>query len=150
MSKVEQIQNSLNQALKLGDSIKVSTFRLIISELKNFAIEQRVDFLSLSDDQVLKVLEKQAKQRNDSIDAFKKANRQDLVEKEQAELDIIQTLLPQKLSEEQTYSIVQDLIAQLNITQMSQMGQLMGEISKKYGASIDKGLVSKIVKEKFS
>lgn len=150
MSKVEQIQNSLNQALKLGDSIKVSTFRLIISELKNFAIEQRIDFLSLSDDQVLKVLEKQAKQRNDSIDAFKKANRQDLVEKEQAELDIIQTLLPQKLSEEQTYSIVQDLIAQLNITQMSQMGQLMGEISKKYGASIDKGLVSKIVKEKLS
>lgn len=150
MSKVLDIQNSLVSSLKSGDSEKVSTYRLIISDLKNYAIDQKVPVENLTDDQVDSVLEKQAKQRKDSIDAYTKASREDLVNKEQAELDIIQSLLPQKLSEAETEKVVDQLISELNVTSMQQMGQIMGEISKKYGTSVDKGLVSQIVKQKLS
>lgn len=150
MSKVLEIQNSLTTALKLGDSQKLGTYRLIVSELKNFAIAQKVPVENLTDSQVESVLEKQAKQRKDSIDAYTSANRNDLVEKEQAELDIIQSLLPQKLSESETEQIVDDLIKKLNVIQMSDMGKLMGAISTKYGSTVDKGLVSNLVKKKLS
>lgn len=150
MSKVLDIQNSLVTSLKSGDSEKVSTYRLIISELKNYAIDQKVPVENLTDGQVEAVLEKQAKQRKDSIEAYTKASREDLVKKEQAELDIIQSLLPQKLSKEETEKIVDQLISDLNITQMSQMGLIMAEISKKYGTSVDKALVSQLTKQKLS
>jgi len=150
MSKVLEIQNSLTAALKLGDSQKLGTYRLIVSELKNFAIAQKVPVEDLTDSQVESILEKQAKQRKDSIDAYKKANRNDLVKKEQAELDLIKTLLPQKLSEAEIEQIVDDLVKQLNVTQMSDMGKLMGAISAKYGSSIDKGFVSNLVRKKLS
>jgi hypothetical protein len=150
MSKFVQLQQDLTSAMKAGDAEKVSTLRLIVSELKNTAIDSKTNVESLDDSKVESVIEKQAKQRKDSIEAFENAGREDLVKKEQAELEIINTYLPQKLSESETKDAVKDAINQSGVSDMSGMGQIMGLLKQKHGSTIDMTLASTLLKDLLS
>ena len=103
----DQISNDMKTALKNGEKVKANTLRLLISKLKNKAIEVRS---SLDDKQILQVIQKTAKQHKESIRMYKDGNREDLVEQEQAELDIVERYLPSMMSEEEVNIVVESII----------------------------------------
>jgi uncharacterized protein YqeY len=141
MSLKSQIEDKFKKALSERNEVELSLFRLIKSAIKNSEIAKGQE---LEDAAVLAVLEKEAKQRQDSITQYNAGGRADLAEKEQVELVIIQKFLPEKLSEQEVRTIVKDLIAKnpgLDFGKM--MGVLMGELKGK----ADGGLVQKVARE---
>ncbi len=147
MELQEQLNNDLKTALKSGDKTKVSTLRGLKSALKYAEIEAGN---TLNNDDLLAVIGKQAKQRRDSIAEFTKANRDDLVEQEVAELAILEQYLPAQLSEDDVKIKVEAIIAELGITNMKGMGQAMKASMAKLKGKADGKIVSKVVKELLS
>lgn len=137
----QQLQNDLLTALKQKQGEKATTIRGLISALKNKQIELNKDLLDQQE--VLAVIEKQAKQRKDSIEAYKAGNRDDLVKKEEQELQIIEEYLPKKLSEQETKELITSLISKHNLSGKENMGKLMGLV-KASEKPVDMSLVSKI------
>lgn len=131
-------------ALKAGESDKVGVLRLLITAMKNEQIKVGGE---LSDEQALKVLASQAKQRKDSIVAYKEAGRQDLVDQESAELPVIEAYLPAQMSDEDLEVLVKEAISETGATEMSQMGQVIGAAMKKVQGQADGGRVSAAVKK---
>ena len=118
---------------------------MIISAARYKMVEVGKKEDEITDEDLLKVLEKQAKQRQDSIDAYVSGNRQDLADKEIRELELIKAYLPTKMDEAQTKELVQKAISELNINSKAQMGQLMGYLNKNYAGKMDMSLASKII-----
>ncbi|MDP3994345.1 MAG: GatB/YqeY domain-containing protein, partial [bacterium] len=100
---LEQIQNDLKEAMKAGETDKVSALRFLLSQIKNREIDKRAE---LTDEEIVSVIAKQAKQRRESVEAFKQGGRDDLVVKEQAELDLLSKYLPQKMGQAELEKIV--------------------------------------------
>lgn len=140
----EQISADMVTALKAGESDKVGVLRLLITAMKNEQIKVGGE---LSDEQALKVLASQAKQRKDSIVAYKEAGRQDLVDQESAELPVIEAYLPAQMSDEDLEVLVKEAISETGATEMSQMGQVIGAAMKKVQGQADGGRVSAAVKK---
>lgn len=144
MSVVQRIDQEMKQALKAGDRDKVTVLRGLKSDLKYKQIALGKE---LSDDQVMDVLTQAAKKRRESIEQFQKGNREDLVRKEEAELAIITTYLPQQLSEDEVRTIVKEAIAETGAESAKQMGAVMKALMPKIKGRADGKLVSRIVSE---
>ena len=143
----DQIQNDMKTALKNGEKIKANTLRLLISKLKNKAIEVRS---SLDDKQILQVIQKTAKQHKESIRMYKDGNREDLVKQEQTELDIVEEYLPSMMSEEEVNTVVESIIQETGATTMADFGKVMPQVMKKGAGKTDGSIAQSILKSKLS
>lgn len=142
----EKIMQDYVSAMKAKDSIRASALSFLRASLKNYAIDKRKD--KLLDDEVISVVKKQVKQRQDSIEQFKQGNRLDLVEKEVKELEILEVYLPQGVSEDKLRLIIEEVVASLGLVSMEAMGKVMKEVMAKAGSGADGKTVSALVKER--
>ncbi len=149
MSLREKIDNEYKNALKSKDKNKISTYRLILSGIKDLDINNRSgpNKKDTDDDDIKKLIKKMIKQRSESIDVYKKNNRIDLLEIEQNEVKILSEYLPNQLNEEDTKKLCRDMIVKLNASSLKDMGKVMGELKKSHADSIDFSNAGKIIKE---
>jgi len=139
------IKKQLSNAQKQKNEVAISTLRLALASIKNHQIELKKE--EISDDEIVKVLKKEAKKRNESITAYKKGGRDEMADREQQELDIIKTFLPAEMGADEVRQIVGRVIEQQGGTAAVNFGQVMGEVMKQTGGKADGKLVSQIVKE---
>lgn len=144
MSIKAKLSEDMKTAMKAKDSARLSTIRMLNSSIKNKEIDQRRD---LAEDEVMAVISTAVKQRRDSIEQFKTAGRQDLVEKEEAETAILLSYLPQQLTEDEIRGIVKSAITETSATSGKDMGKVMKVIMPQTKGKADGGLVNKVVKE---
>ncbi len=139
MSLKETIETEYKNALKSKDKIKISTYRLILSSIKDLDISNRSgpNKKETDDEDIKKLLKKMIKQRTESIDIYKKNNRSDLLEIEQNEFNILSSFLPKQLNEEDTKKICEETISKLGASSIKDMGKVMGELKKKHADEID-------------
>ncbi len=147
----ETFNEALKEAMRAKDQRKVGTLRLINSALKDKDIEARgLGKGPLGDEEILALLQKMIKQRNDSIEAYEKAGRSDLVAQEQAEKAIIEAYLPQQMSPEEVRSAVQAAIAGTGAASVKDMGKVMGELKARFAGRMDFSKANGVVKELLS
>ena len=148
MSLREKINKQFNTALKSKNKTLVSTLRLILAAIKERDIANRTSKKKeeVKDTEIIKVLRKMKKQRQDSADLYKKGGRQELLEVEESEIKIIDTFLPKQLNEEETKKICKEVIESLGASSIKDIGKIMGSIKQKYPDSIDFSKVNLIVK----
>ena len=146
MSLKDKIESGYNNSIKEKDSNSINTLRLIKSAIKDKEISLRGKKDALTDSDVLNLLQSLVKQRKDSIEAFKRANRNDLIENELNEIKVIEKFLPKQIDENETNLIINDIIKENNFTSLKDIGALMKIIKEKYTGKIDMGLVGKIAK----
>ena len=148
MSLRDKINNQFNSALKSKDKTLVSTLRLVLAAIKDKDIANRTSDKkeAAKDEEIIKILKKMKKQRLDSVDMYKKGERQDLLEAEEAEIKIIDLFLPKQLNEIETEKICKETIDSVGATSIKDMGKIMGELKKKYSDSIDFSKVNLIIK----
>ncbi|RJP29623.1 MAG: GatB/YqeY domain-containing protein [Candidatus Omnitrophota bacterium] len=144
----EKILNDYKDALKKKDAPRSSALSYLRSQLKNIAIDKKKDVLD--DNEVVIVIKKQIKKLEDSIEQFKKGMRQDLVEKESAELDLLKSYLPQELAAEELKKIVDETVSALGAVSLKDMGRVMKEVIEKSQGRADNKLVSDLVRAKLS
>ena len=149
MSLKETIETEYKKALKSKDKIKISTYRLILSSIKDLDISNRSgpNKKETDDDDIKKLLKKMVKQRAESIDIYKKNNRTDLLEVEQNEYNILTGFLPKQLGEEETKKICAELISKLGANSVKDMGKVMGELKKQHSDEIDFAKAGPLIKE---
>ena len=149
MSLKDTIENEYKTALKSKDKNKISTYRLILSSIKDLDIINRSgpNKKDTDDEDIKKLLKKMVKQRAESIDIYKKNNRNDLLEVEQNEYDILTGFLPKQLGEEETKKICADLIAKLGANSIKDMGKVMGELKKTHSDEIDFAKAGSMIKD---
>ena len=152
MSLKETIETEYKNALKSKDKTKISTYRLILSSIKDFDIVNRSgpNKKDTDDEDIKKILKKMVKQRTESIDIYKKNNRTDLLEVEQNEYEILTTFLPKQLGEEETKKICADLISKLGANSLKDMGKVIGALKKDYADEIDFAKAGPLIKELLS
>ena len=145
----ETIETEYKNALKSKDKTKISTYRLILSSIKDLDILNRSgpNKKDTDDDDIKKLLKKMIKQRTESIDIYKKNDRKDLLEVEQNEFDIISNFLPKQLSDEETNKICTEIINKLGASSIKDMGKVMGELKKKYPDNLDFAKAGLLLKE---
>ncbi|MDC3101991.1 GatB/YqeY domain-containing protein [Candidatus Pelagibacter sp.] len=149
MSLKDTIENEYKTAFKSKDKNKISTYRLILSSIKDLDIINRSgpNKKDTDDEDIKKLLKKMVKQRAESIDIYKKNNRNDLLEVEQNEYDILTGFLPKQLGEEETKKICADLIAKLGANSIKDMGKIMGELKKTHSDEIDFAKAGPMIKD---
>ena len=148
MSLREKINEQFNAALKSKNKTLISTLRLILAAIKERDIANRTveKKEAVKDPEIIKVLRKMKKQRQDSVVLYKKGERRELLEAEEAEIKIIDTFLPKQLNEEETKKICKEAIESLGASSIKDMGKIMGALKQKYSDSIDFSKVNIIVK----
>ena len=139
MSLKVTIETEYKNALKSKDKIKISTYRLILSSIKDLDISNRSgpNKKETDDEDIKKLLKKMMKQRTESIDIYKKNNRSDLLEIEQNEFNILSSFLPKQLNDEDTKKICEETISKLGASSIKDMGKVMGELKKRHADEID-------------
>ena len=147
MSLLTQIQDDVKTAMRAKDKERLGALRLITAAIKQKEVDERVE---VDDTGVLAILEKMVKQRKDSIDQFGKAGRDDLIAKEQFELDIIQAYMPEQMTEAEISALVDAAVASSGAESMKDMGKVMGQLKPKLQGRADMSLVSKLLKVKLS
>jgi uncharacterized protein YqeY len=148
MSLKNQIEKKLNQALKDKDKNTYPTLRLVISAIKDAEIANRTkEKKDMSDSDIVSILKKMIKQRNESSEVYKKAGREELLKQETNEIAVISSFLPKQLSEEETKKICEEVIKSLEANSIKDMGKVMGELKTKYSNTLDFSKVSLIIKE---
>ena len=149
MSLKETIETEYKNALKAKDKSKISTYRLILSSIKDLDITNRSgpNKKETDDDDIKKLLKKMVKQRAESIEIYKKNNRTDLLEVEQNEHDILTSFLPKQLSEEETKKICEQIILKTEATSVKDMGKVMGVLKKEYSDELDFAKAGSLIKE---
>ena len=146
MKLIEKIDEIYKISIKEKDSNSINTLRLIKSAIKDKQISIRGKQEEINDADILLLLQTLIKQRKDSIEAFKKANRQDLIDKEEAEIKIIETFLPKQKNESETKEIIENIIKKNNFSSIKDMGKLMSIMKSDYLGEIDMGVAGKIAK----
>ena len=149
MSLKQTIENEYKNALKSKDKNKISTYRLILSSIKDLDIVNRSgpNKKETDDEDIKKLLKKMVKQRAESIDIYKKNNRTDLLEVEQNEHDILTSFLPKQLSEDETKKICADIISKIGANSLKDMGKVMGELKNTHADEIDFSKAGSLIKE---
>ena len=149
MSLKETIEAEYKNALKSKDKIKISTYRLILSSIKDLDISNRSgpNKKETDDEDIKKLLKKMMKQRTESIDIYKKNNRSDLLEIEQNEFNILSSFLPKQLNDEETKKICEEIISKLGANSIKDMGKVMGELKKKHADEIDFSKAGNLLKQ---
>ncbi len=148
MSLQSKIETKLNEALKAKDKKTYSALRLVVAAIKDTIIAKKIkDKKTLPDNDLISLLKKMVKQRNDSCDAYKKAGRNELLENEMSEIKIISEFLPKQLSEEETKKICLETMKKVGASSVKDMGKVMGALKKEYSDVLDFSKVSQIIKE---
>ena len=149
MSLRDKINTDYKNTLKLKDKIQISTYRLILSSIKDLDISNRSgpEKKITNDEDIKKLLKKMIKQRSESIDIYKKSNRKDLLEVEQKESEILSDYLPKQLNEEETKKICTQTVSKLGANSVKDMGKVMGELKKQYADSLDFAIAGSLLKE---
>ena len=144
----EKIFNGYKEAMKNKDTLKSSVLSFLRASMMNTAIEKNKK--SLDDNDCLAVIRKQIKQRQDSIDQFKKGNRQDLADKETQELEILKSYLPSELTVDELKKLIEEAILAVGASGIKDMGQVMKEAVERVAGGADGKLVSDLVRERLS
>jgi len=144
----EKILNDYKEAMKSRDTLKSSALSFLRAAMMNVAVEKKKKLLE--DEDVITVIKKQIKQRQDSIEQFKKGNRLELAEKEAKELEILQGYLPKQLSSDEVRKAVEEAVIAVGASGPKDMGKVMKEVMAKVGRASDAKLVSELVKEKLT
>jgi uncharacterized protein len=147
MSLTENLNTAMKEAMKAKDSLRLSAIRLIRSAIKNREIEERRE---LDDQGVIAVLSTLAKQRRDSVEAYRQSNREDLAEKEEKELAVIQEFLPRQLTEDEIRTLIDEAVEECGASGMKDMGKVMKALTPKTTGRADGRLVSDLVKARLS
>ena len=149
MSLKETIETEYKKALKSKEKTKISTYRLILSSIKDLDILNRSgsNKKETDDEDIKKLFKKMVKQRAESIEIYKKNNRSDLLEVEQNEYNILSGFLPKQLNEEDTKKICEQIISKLNANSIKDMGKVMGELKKEYSDEIDFAKAGALLKQ---
>ncbi len=141
----QQLTADMKAAMKSGDKSRLLVIRSILAAIKQIEVDERIE---LDDARVNAVLDKMAKQRRESIAQYDQAGRKDLVDVEQAELDLIQTYLPEALTQDEIAALIDAAIAKTGATEMKQMGQVMGMLKPQMQGRADMGQVSQLIKSR--
>lgn len=144
---VEELKNDMIEAMKAKDTFKLTVIRMVKAALDKERIDKKVE---VTDDLLIDVVNKQIKMRNDSIEEFKKAGRDDLVKQTEDEVEILKKYLPEQLSEEEVISIIEEGIISTNASSMKDMGNVMKEITPKLKGKADMKFVSEVIKSKLN
>jgi len=149
MSLKETIETNYKNSLKSKDKMGISTYRLILSSIKDLDIANRSgpNKKETDDEDIKKLLKKMIKQRVESIEIYSKNNRKDLLEIEEKELDLLSSFLPKQLNEEETKKICKETIRKLDVNSIKDMGKVMGELKKQYPDNLDFGKAGPMLKE---
>ena len=149
MSLRDKIEIDYKNSLKSKDKAKISTYRLILSGIKDLDIVNRSgpNKKDTNDEDIKKLLKKMIKQRSESIEMYRKNNRNDLFEIEEKEVEVLSGYLPKQLSEEETKKICNDVVKKIGASSIKDMGKVMGEMKKNYSDSIDFSKAGTIIKE---
>ena len=149
MTLREKIETDYKSALKAKDKIKISTYRLILSGIKDLDISKRsqADKKETNDEDVKKLLKKMIKQRSESIEMYKKNNRKDLQEVEEKETEVISQYLPQQLNDEDTKKLCSEIISSIGANSIKDMGRVMGELKKNNADNVDFSKAGAMIKE---
>lgn len=147
MMLAERINNDLKDSMKNKDSFKLGVIRMIKGAMQ---LEKKDPRAELTDEEVIKVISKQIKMRNDAIAEFEKANRQDLISQNEKEIEILNSYLPPRLSDEEINKILDDTFLLVNPTSSKDMGRIMKEVSSKVAGRADMSVVSALIKERLS
>lgn len=147
MIEKANIQQDLHQAMRNGDKEKVKTLRLVLAAIKQYEVDQRVEVTA---EILLSILSKMAKQRQESIEQYQQANRQDLVDQEIYELNLIQSYLPQPLTEDELQRVIETTICDLSANSIRDMGKVMTALRAQLTGRADLSKVSEIIKQKLS
>lgn len=147
MGLLQILQEEMKQALKAKDTLKLSVIRMLISEIKKVQIDTKKD---LSDEEIIQVIQKYAKQRKESIKQYRDAGREDLAQKEEKELEIVSKFLPEQLSEDEIVKIVEQASSETGASSIKDMGKVMKIVMGKVKGRADGSVISKIVKEKLA
>lgn len=142
-----QIQSDLKNSLLAKDEVKVSTLRLLLAEIKNKEIAQGAD---LSDEEIISVIQREAKKRKEASVGFRSGGREDSAIKEEAELKVLESYLPNQLSEEALTKVIEEVINETGATGMADMGKAIGAVMGRVKGRADGGIVSSLVKERLS
>lgn len=149
MTKAD-LQNELKQSMLAKTADKTSVLRMLISAISYFEINKGGAGYEASEEDVMNVINSEAKKRRDSIEQYNNANRPELAEKEQAELVLLQAYLPEQMGEDEVRKLVQNAVSQTGATSQADMGKVMGVLMPQVKGKADGGMVSKIVKESLS
>lgn len=147
MSLKDQISDDMKSAMKAGDKDRLKVVRLIMAAIKQVEVDKRIE---LDDAAVLGVLEKMVKQRRDSVEQFEKGGREDLAAAERAEIEVLETYLPEQLSAEELAALVDEVIAATGAGSIRDMGKVMGQIKARAAGRADMGAVSATVKDRLN
>lgn len=140
----ERIQADLGDAMRARDEVRKSSLRMLIAAIKNAAIEARKD---LDDAAVLAIVQKQVKQRRESVMEFRKGNREDLVAIEEAEIEVLSAYLPAQVSRDEIVAAARKIVAETGASGPRDMGKVMPALTKQFGASADGRTISEVVRE---
>ena len=145
----DKIQTDYKNALKSKDKNRISTYRLILSGIKDLDINNRsgTEKKETDENDIKKLLKKMIKQRSESIEVYKKGNRNDLLEIEESEINVISLYLPKQLGEEDTKKLCLEIVEKTGASSIKDMGKIMGELKKNYSDSIDFSKAGSIIKE---
>ena len=146
-----KIQEDMKAAMKSGDKLKVSTLRMILSDLHNLEKEKNVgkeEKEELTEEDIISVIQRGIKRRKEAIELYEKGEREELAEKEEKETEILKAYLPEALSPEEVEKKVEEIIAEFNVTDRKQMGMVMKEMMSRYKGRIDGSQVKEIVLKK--
>ncbi len=147
MSIRETINEKIKQAMRAKDKLTLDTLRLVNAAVKQVEVDERI---TVDETRMLAILDKLCKQRKESIIQYEKANRPDLVSKEQAELEIITKYLPEQLSEAELQSLISEAIEETQASSMQDMGKVMSLLKPKLQGRADMGKVSQLIRSKLS
>lgn len=147
MSLITRLKDAQKDAMRAKDKVRLGTIRLALAEVKQREVDTRTE---LSDDDVIAILTKMVKQRHDSIAQFQSANRQDLVDQEQAELEVLKEFQPEPLTEQELEALVSEAVSSTGASGMQDMGKVMGWLKPKVQGRADMGKLSAQIKAKLN
>ena len=147
MSIRQLISDDMKTFMRAKDTARLGAIRLLQASIKQKEVDERIE---LNDDQILTVIQKMLKQRKDSIEAYQQANRQDLIDQEQLEIEVLTKYMPEPLSDEDINQFIEEAIATIGAADMKDMGKVVGVLKSKVAGRADMGEVSKLVRQKLS
>lgn len=145
MTIKDQLTDAMKNAMRAKDKERLGAIRLALAEFKRIEVDERIE---VSDERALVILDKMVKQRRDSAKQFEDANRPELAEKENFEIDVIQEFLPQPLSDEEIGTLIDEAISETGAASMQEMGKVMGKLKPQLQGRADMGAVSKLIKNR--
>jgi hypothetical protein len=146
----QKLKEELKHSILARDEIKTSTLRMLLSAITYYEIQKGGAGYEATDEDVISVIQKEVKQRKDSIEQFRSGGREELAQKEQQELELLQKYLPKQLSEDEISKIVDEAVRQTGVTSPEDIGKVMGVVMPKIKGKADGAVVSKIVRERLS